>query len=72
MSEAETHILKCRLNQGRLNKARRGELFTLPTVGYIRGETGEYQLEPDEQARSVVRLVFEKFEELGSVPAVHA
>jgi DNA invertase Pin-like site-specific DNA recombinase len=72
MSEAETHILKCRLNQGRLNKARRGELFTLPTVGYIRGETGEYQLEPDEQARSVVRLVFEKFEELGSVPAVHS
>jgi hypothetical protein len=71
MSEAETHILKCRLNQGRLNKARRGELFTLPTVGYVRGATGEYQLDPDEQARHVVRLVFEKFEELGSLPAVH-
>ena len=72
MSEAETHILKCRLNQGRLNKARRGELFTLPTVGYVRGATGEYQLDPDEQARSVVRLVFEKFEDLGSLPALHA
>jgi DNA invertase Pin-like site-specific DNA recombinase len=72
MSEAETHILKLRLNQGRLNKARRGELFSVAPVGYVRAATGELQLDPDEQVRSAVRAVFEKFEELGSAAAVHA
>ena len=36
MSEAELHILQGRLNQGRLNKARRGELLNHPVTGYVR------------------------------------
>jgi DNA invertase Pin-like site-specific DNA recombinase len=36
MSEAELHIMKQRLRQGLLNKARRGDLtFTVP-MGYVR------------------------------------
>ena len=35
MSEAELHILKERMYQGRLNKARRGEFVGLPPIGYI-------------------------------------
>jgi hypothetical protein len=35
MSEAELHVLKQRLHQGKLGKARRGELtFALP-IGYL-------------------------------------
>src|SRR5438067_4910266 len=35
LSEAELHVLKQRLHQGRLNKAQRGELrFALP-IGYV-------------------------------------
>src|SRR3954464_10387328 len=35
-SEAELHTLRSRLNEGRLNKARRGELFSHPSIGYVR------------------------------------
>jgi DNA invertase Pin-like site-specific DNA recombinase len=72
MSEAELHVLKTRMHHGRLNKARRGELFTCVPVGYVRPPGGGIALDPDEQVRAVVRLVFAKFAELGTVSAVHA
>jgi DNA invertase Pin-like site-specific DNA recombinase len=71
MSEAELHVLKSRLYQGKLNKARRGELFTCVPIGYVRTEAG-IALDPDEQIRSVIALIFSKFTELGSVPRVRA
>lgn len=70
LSEAELHILRQRMEQGRLNKARRGELFNHPPMGYVRGPSGEMQLDPDEQVQDVVRLIFRKFEELGSINAL--
>jgi hypothetical protein len=66
MSEAELHVLRSRLNQGRLNKAARGELFSHPPIGYVGLPSGGLALEPDEQAR-VVQLIFEVFEEVGTV-----
>jgi DNA invertase Pin-like site-specific DNA recombinase len=70
MSEAELHLLQQRLYHGRLNKARRGELFTLVPTGYIRLPGDRIALDPDEQVQHVVRLIFDKFDELGSVGAV--
>jgi DNA invertase Pin-like site-specific DNA recombinase len=70
MSEAELHILRARMDQGRRNKARRGELFTHPPIGYVRTPSGEFALDPDEQARDVVRLIFDTFDELGSLSAM--
>lgn len=72
MSEAELHILRSRLYQGKLNKARRGELFTCVPVGYVRSPDRGIALDPDEQVRSVVALVFAKFVELGSAAKTHA
>lgn len=70
MSEAELHVLKQRLHEGKLSKARRGELtFALP-VGYVRRPSGEVVFDPDEQVQQVVRLVFRKFEELGTLHAL--
>jgi hypothetical protein len=67
MSEAELHILKQRMYQGRLSKAGRGELqFALP-VGYVWSPTGEIQFDPDEQVQQVVRLIFRTFEDLGTL-----
>ncbi len=67
MSEAELHILKQRMYQGRLSKAHRGELqFAMP-IGYIWSLAGEIQFDPDEQVQQVVRLVFRKFEEEGTL-----
>jgi len=69
MSEAELHVLHGRLDAGRRNKARRGEYFCQAPIGYVRTDDG-IALEPDEQARHVVQLIFDKFEELGSANAV--
>lgn len=72
MSEAELHVLRSRLHQGKLNKARRGELFTCVPIGYVRSPDCGIALDPDEQVRSVVSLVFVKFVELGSATKTHA
>ena len=70
MSEAELHILKQRMQQGRLSKARRGELAVPVPIGYVRQPDGTVVLDPDEQVQHVVRLIFRKFEELGTLNAV--
>src|SRR5947209_12944387 len=72
MSEAELHILRTRLHHGKLNKARRGERFTCVPIGYVRTPEGGIALDPDEQVRSVVGLVFTKYAELGSLTKAHA
>ena len=70
MSEAELHLLKQRMYQGCLSKARRGELtFALPT-GYVWGPDHQLQFDPDEQVQQVVRLIFRQFEELGTLGGV--
>jgi DNA invertase Pin-like site-specific DNA recombinase len=69
MSEAELHILQQRMWQGALQKARRGELFSRGPIGYVRA-SGQLVLEPDEQAQSVIRLVFDQFDRLGTMHAV--
>ncbi len=55
---------------GRIGKARRGELAVPLPAGFARRPSGEAVLDPDEQVRSVVGLVFELFERLGTVGAV--
>jgi DNA invertase Pin-like site-specific DNA recombinase len=71
MSEAELHILKQRMHQGKLNKGRRGEL-ALPAVpvGYLKTPSGEVVFDPDEEVQQVVALLFRKFEELGTLNAL--
>lgn len=67
MSEAELHILKERMYQGKLNKARRGELYGPPPIGYIRLAGGPPTLDPDEQVQAVVRLIFDQFDRQGTL-----
>jgi len=67
MSEAELSLMKGRLLEGMRNKARRGALLNHPPMGYVRGPDGDSQLDPDEQAQRVIRLIFETFEAHGSL-----
>jgi DNA invertase Pin-like site-specific DNA recombinase len=67
MSEAELHFLRLRMHEGRLNKARRGELFNHPSIGYVREPGRGLALDPDEQAQEVVRIVFDQFDRQGSL-----
>src|SRR5262249_16204308 len=67
MSEAELHLLDGRLMGGQLNKARRGELWIRPPIGYVfDSRTSSLVLDPDEQIQGAVRLLFETFRRSGS------
>jgi len=55
---------------GRLAKAERGELAIPLPIGYVRRSSVEVILDPDEQARQVVRLVFGTFGRLGTLNGV--
>jgi DNA invertase Pin-like site-specific DNA recombinase len=66
LSEAEVFTLQNRLDRGRQNKAARGELFCGLPTGYVRLPSAEVAMDSDEQVRGVVRLVFEKFDEVGT------
>jgi Recombinase zinc beta ribbon domain/Recombinase len=55
---------------GRLAKAGRGELAVPLPAGYVRQSSGAVALDPDEQVRAVIRLVFGLFDQLGTVHAV--
>ena len=71
MAEAELHILRARLEGGIRNKAARGELRRGLPVGFVWGEQdGEVRFHPDESVVSIIRTVFSKFTELGSVRKV--
>jgi DNA invertase Pin-like site-specific DNA recombinase len=70
MSEAELHWLRSRLQGGKLEKARHGELRFRPPAGLILDPVGRVVLDPDEEVRQAVRLVFSLFEQHGSALAV--
>ena len=71
MSEVELITMRNRLERGKLHKAERGELVLSVPCGYVKLPTGEVAFDPDEQARSTVLMVFDKFDELGSFSRVY-
>ena len=66
MSEAELHVLRARLIGGQLNKARRGELWIRPPIGFVYDARQRLVLDPDEQIQGSVRLLFDTFRRTGS------
>jgi DNA invertase Pin-like site-specific DNA recombinase len=70
MSEAELHVLKQRMLQGKLAKARRGELGALLPAGYVRRPSGEIIRDNDEQVQNVINTVFTQFTLLGTIDGV--
>src|SRR5271163_393564 len=70
MSEYELSLLRQRGLAARDAKARRGELrFALPP-GYCWDELGRIEIDPDERVAEAIRLLFRKFQELGSARQV--
>jgi DNA invertase Pin-like site-specific DNA recombinase len=70
MSEAELHFLRARLNGGRMNKLRRGELvFRLPT-GFVHDARRRVVLDPDRQVQQAIRLFFETYGRVGTAHGV--
>ena len=70
LNEYELDLLRHRAQEARREKALRGELIVVPPVGYVQGEEGVYEKDPDRRVQQAIRQVFEKFLELGSVRQV--
>ena len=70
MSQAELHFLRVRLQGGKLNKAKKGELrFPLP-VGLCCDDANAIVLDPDAEVRGAVEMLLATFRETGSAYAV--
>ena len=70
MSEAELHILKPRMLEGKRAKARRGELKMRLPMGYLRDLAGNVVKDPDAQARGVIETVFVQCARRGTLNGV--
>jgi DNA invertase Pin-like site-specific DNA recombinase len=67
MGGFELHQFQQRMQAGRLNRARRGEWLGQPPPGYVIGPDHKLQFDPDEQVQTVIRLILDQFNYLGSI-----
>lgn len=70
MSEAELHLIKMRLESGRMSQVKRGDYRQRLPAGLERVQDGIVMKDPDSQVRETIELVFRKFSELGSCAKV--
>ena len=66
LSDAELHLITSRLNGGRLQRAKEGKLRRLLPAGYVYDTSGCIVFDPSAEVQETVRLLFDKFEEIGS------
>jgi len=66
VSDFEMATLRQRALEAQRTKAQRGELWMHLPVGLVYGPTGAIELDPDARVQHTIRLVLEKFDELGS------
>ena len=70
ISEFELGIIRSRMYEAARSKARRGELRISAPIGYTWDRHVGLGLDPDRRLQEVIRLVFQKFHELGSARQV--
>ena len=70
MSEVELHLLRQRLDAGRMSMILRAEYRQPLPTGLVRIRDGTVMKDPDEQIRDIMQLVLDKFVELGSCTKV--
>ena len=66
ISEFELGVIRSRMYDAARSKARRGELRISTPIGYSWDRHVGLGLDPDRRLQEVIRLVFQKFRELGS------
>src|SRR5437660_11700115 len=66
ISEFELGIIRSRMYEAARSKAKRGELRISSPIGYAWDRYVGLGLDPDRRLQEVIRLVFQKFRELGS------
>lgn len=66
MSEFELTLLRKRMADAAVAKARRGELRIGVPVGYLWSQGGGLTMNPDRRIQDAIRMIFRLFERLGS------
>ena len=70
-SEIERYQITARMQRGRLNKARRGELAVPLPIGYAYDPlTGQVEQSPDQAVRGAIEQIVHLFQQVGSVRGV--
>src|SRR5205823_3080692 len=67
LNEYELDLLRQRSVEARRAKAKRGELLVAAPVGFLKTDAPHFEKDPDRRIQEAVALVFQKFEELGTV-----
>jgi DNA invertase Pin-like site-specific DNA recombinase len=70
MSEFELTLIRKRLVDAAVAKARRGELRIAVPVGYLWSRDGGLIMDPDRRIQEAIRTIFRLFERLGSATQV--
>lgn len=70
MSEFELTVMRRRLLDAVVTKARRGELRIAVPVGFIWERDGEMEIDPDRRVQQAIRTIFRLFDRLGSARQV--
>jgi DNA invertase Pin-like site-specific DNA recombinase len=70
LSDFEMATLRQRALEAQRTKAQRGELWMHLPVGLAYGPTGAIELDPDARVQQAIRLVLQKFDDLGSTRQV--
>ncbi len=70
MSQAEIHFLRSRLQGGKLNKAKKGELKIPLPVGFCYDRKSNIILDKNQEVQKAVRSVFTRFRQTGSAYGV--
>jgi excisionase family DNA binding protein len=71
ISEFELGVIRARMVDAARAKARRGELRISVPMGYVWHRDVGLGLDPDIRLQQVIRLVFERFRQLGSARQTH-
>lgn len=70
MSQAELHFIRARLQGGKLNKAKKGQLKSPLPVGLCYDDDDNIILDPNKEVRGAIKLIFTAFKETGSAYGV--
>jgi DNA invertase Pin-like site-specific DNA recombinase len=71
ISEFESGVLRARMYDAARSKARRGELRISVPIGYVWHREIGLRFDPDIRVQEAIRLVFNRFRQLGSARQVH-
>lgn len=70
MSEAELHLLRLRMEAGKMRQIEKGTYRQVLPTGLVRLQDRQVVKHPDRLTRRAIELVFERFRFLGTVPKV--